>query len=122
MGDPHGSGAFMSEDSDGDFDPNNPSQSTPGEDAARMGLLNVMDMGRRNASSPASSAGGSGALERIVSQDFPHSEYYMVADGLNRNPNWTVYPAQVVRIEVPVAVLAHEGPAAVRVAHARAHC
>ena len=97
-----------SEDSDGDFDPNNPSQSTPGEDAARMGLLNVMDMGRRNASRPASSAGRSVALERIVSQDFPHSEYYMVADGLNRNPNWTVYPAQLAIVLKACVQLAND--------------
>lgn len=94
------SGGFMSEDTDdGDFDPNNPSQSTPGGDDGNMGPYGpALERERGRNASPTSSAGDGAPLERIVSRDFPHNDYLMVADGLNRNPNWTVYPAQLASV------------------------
>lgn len=104
------SGGFMSEDTDdGDFDPNNPSQSTPGVDDGNMGLYGpALERERGRNASPTRSAGDGAPLERIVSRDFPHNDYYMVADGLNRNPNWTVYPAQLANVLKACAELAED--------------
>ena len=104
------SGGFMSEDTDdGDFDPNNPSQSTPGGDDGNMGPYGpALERERGRNASPTSSAGDGAPLERIVSRDFPHNDYYMVAEGLNRNPNWTVYPAQLAVVLKACAQLAED--------------
>lgn len=104
------SGGFMSEDTDdGDFDPNNPSQSTPGGDDGNMGPYGpALERERGRNASPTSSAGDGAPLERIVSRDFPHNDYLMVADGLNRNPNWTVYPAQLAVVLKACAQLAED--------------